>query len=238
MLDTCVINRQFAMVKRSYPDATYLSDENALTLPFRLDAVYEDIRIVRDCQLKILLDEYYPHSLPRVYETSGAIPDGFVHRYVDGSLCVGVPTQVLYEYPGGIELLDLIKGPITQCLYSAFFQEEYDRMPFGERAHGIRGKLQFYEDIFSTVKPEEVLALLGYAAAGVYRGSDKCPCGSGQQVWKCHGPILQRLCSEDMSLPVKNDANEVFEVLESYKARQRTLKMIRASLAMPAGRRI
>lgn len=236
MLDTIVINRQIAMVRHSYPDAVYLPDENALTLPFRLDATYEEIRIVRDCQLRIIMDEHYPHSLPRVYETSGAIPDGFIHRYVDGSLCFGVPTQVFYEHPGGIELLDLIRGPITQCLYSAFFQEEYGRMPFGERAHGVRGKLQFYEDIFSTVEPKEVLALLRYAAAGIYHGSDKCPCGSGQQVWKCHGPILRRLCSEEMSPSVETDANEVFGVLESYNTRERSLKMVKMSLAMQESR--
>lgn len=201
-----VIDAQVARLSGRYPGASYDPGSRTVLMPFRLDATFDDRRIVEDFILRIVLHDGYPHTLPSVYEESGRISDEFEHRYVDGSLCFGVPGEILMGFPGGIDLVGLIEGPVTSCLYSAAFLQRYGRYPFGERSHGMAGVLEYYRELFEVDDDLAALRLMRLVAEGRgYRGSDKCPCGSGKQIWVCHGKLLSELSSDDCASAIDGD---------------------------------
>lgn len=56
-----------------------------------------------------------------------------------------------------------------------------------------------------------------FLAFGRYRGSDKCPCGSGRQIWACHGNKIEEFRSNQASEMVIQDLSMVMHELEERK---------------------
>ena len=229
------IVEQLSRLSSLYPDVRYDSDTGTVSMPYRLNAEFKGCQIVEDYQLRIVLNDGYPNALPSVYEESGKICDEFEHRYPDGSLCVGVPGELLMDSPAGIELADFIDGPVKSCLYSAAFLERYGRYPFGERSHGWRGILEYYCELFGVESLRAASSLMGLVATGDYRGSDKCPCGSGKQVWKCHGTMLRELSIDGSRQVVTDDYIRVASEAELINRRRRLSEAVRTNLQASRG---
>lgn len=224
------IDDQVSRLSGSYPGVRYDSETNTVTMPYRLNAEFDGCQIVEDYRLRIVLHDGYPSVLPSVYEESGKICDEFAHRYPDGSLCVGVPGELHMDSPDGIELVDFIDGPVKSCLYSAAFLERYGRYPFGERSHGWRGILEYYCELFGVESLWAAASLMGLVATGDYRGNDKCPCGSGKQIWKCHGKVLRELSIDGSRQAVAGDYMRVASEAELINRRRQLSEAVRANL--------
>lgn len=227
---------QVARLSDRYEGVAYDSHARTVRMRYRLDASFDDCWIVEDFSLRIVLGDGYPHEVPTVYEESCAIPDEFEHRYDDGSLCIGVPGEVLMMFPGGIELLELIEGPVTSCLYSAAFLRRYGRYPFGERSHGIAGILEYYRELFGVRSDQAAVSLMRFISERKrYRGSDRCPCGSGKQVWTCHGKTLNELSSEAYASAVAGDYNRISSEVEAYENVRNMRTWIRETVRANSG---
>lgn len=167
--------------------------EIAVIGPYALDATCDGIRLAEDFRLQVTVPADYPVSLPRVKEVSGAIDPGYEHLYSDGSLCLGIQGELLLEQLEKPSLPALLDGPVRSYLYSYLFHERYGRYPFGDRAHGVAGILQYYEELFGETDPMRTIKLLEAVCLDGYRGHLPCPCGSGLIVRKCHGEDILRL---------------------------------------------
>lgn len=209
-----VVCEQLERLERAYPGSTLEGNGKGMRVLFPMHASYDGVLIVRDCSLRLVLPDDYPYAIPKVYETTGTVPEGFVHRYADGSLCVGVPGQILIESPEGIDLVRFIEGPVAACLYSAFYQEKYGCMPFGERSHGATGILEYYDGLFSTT-PEKTIVLMQLVAKGRYRGHLPCPCGSDRKLRDCHGNLIKKLSDPHLRTTVSADYLTVCRELEA-----------------------
>lgn len=224
-----VIEEQVKRVAELYDDVNYDRVNRTILMPYTLNAKYKGCQIVEDYSLRIVLNEGYPYVLPSVYEESGKICEEFEHRYSDGSLCVGVPGELLMASSGVIELADYIDGPVKSCLYSAAFFEAYGRYPYGERSHGATGILEYYGELFGIKLGPAVIELMRAVVHGGYHGSDKCPCGSGKQLWSCHGDSFRRIEENHGQMAVSDDLRRVELAIDSLSKRNACKAIVKSS---------
>ena len=121
------------------------------------------------------------------------IAPSYEHLFVDCSFCLGVQGELLITQLKDPSLVRLYDGPVRSYLYSYLFHKRYGRYPFGDRAHGTKGILQFYSELFDEPSLIKTWKLLLSAAAEEYRGHLPCPCGSGIVGRKCHGDAILHL---------------------------------------------
>jgi hypothetical protein len=81
--------------------------------------------------------------------------------------------------------------------------EKTGNWPFGERAHGNAGKMEFYRELFSAQNDDEAKFCLACLAHPKIRGHWPCPCGSKKKFRKCHGEkirVVANRISKEMAL--------------------------------------
>lgn len=201
--------------------------EIAVIGPYALDATCDGIRLAEDFRLQLTVPADYPASLPRVKEVSGAIDPRYEHLYSDGSLCLGIQGELLLEQLEKPSLPALLDGPVRSYLYSYLFHERYGRYPFGDRAHGVAGILQYYEELFGEADPMRTIKLLEAVCLDGYRGHLPCPCGSGLIARKCHGEDILRLKKSGAAAAFSFDFRIIYGALADLKnsAQKRSLAL-------------
>ncbi|RGL11678.1 hypothetical protein DXC81_02530 [Collinsella tanakaei] len=198
--------------------------------PYALDATYDDIRLAEDFRLQVTVPADYPASLPQVKEVSGALDSSYEHLYSDGTLCLGIQGELLLEQLEKPSLVTLLDGPVRSYLYSYLFHERYGRYPFGDRAHGTAGILQYYEELFEETDPVITIKLLRAVCLDRYRGHLPCPCGSGIVAKRCHGKDIIRLKKSGAATAFSFDLKLIDSLLTYYansaQKRNRTLSQV------------
>ena len=144
-------------------------------------------------EIAMRIPDRYPDDLPRVTETSGKIDNNYEHVFTDGSLCLEVPIQIRRIFSQQPTLLGFVNKLIVPYFYGYCHWKEYGEHPFGERGHGGEGIIQYYVEELSLKDEFTALAFIRFLDQHGYRGHEKCPCGSGRKVLKCHGPTLRDL---------------------------------------------
>lgn len=213
----------------TYSGLEYTAHENGCTVvtgPYAIDASYDGIRLAEDFELQLTIPADYPESLPRVREMSDIIAPSYEHLFVDCSFCLGVQGELLIAQLKDPSLVRLYDGPVRSYLYSYLFHKRYGRYPFGDRAHGTKGILQFYSELFDEPSLIKTWKLLLSAAAEEYRGHLPCPCGSGIVGRKCHGDAILHLKKSGAISGVKADLEQTR--LEFAAARDKSEKRHRA----------
>ena len=159
---------------------------------------------IQVCDAGRVLDLYeieveIPHGgpaegLPVVREVGGKIPrTPDRHVNPDGTACLAVPDDLWYRHPQGFGLLEFLRGPVYGYYVGQSVVANGDPWPFGERAHGAAGVVEFYAPLFRTANPLLAHRLLTQAVAKKMRTHRRCPCGSGRPLRWCHYGILARL---------------------------------------------
>lgn len=203
-----------------YGGLKYAACEDGSTVvtgPYALDATYDGIRLAEDFELQLTIPVDYPESLPRARELSEIIAPSYEHLFVDRSFCLGVQGELLIAQLKDPSLVRLYDGPIRSYLYSYLFHERYGRYPFGDRAHGTKGILQFYGEFFDEPSPIRTWKLLLSAVTKEYRGHLPCPCGSGIAGRKCHGDAILRLKKNGAISGAGADLEQILLEFESAK---------------------
>lgn len=195
----------------AYEDLEYAAHEDGSAVvmgPYALDASYDGIRLAENFELQLAIPANYPESLPRVKELSDIINPSYEHLFVDRSFCLGVQGELLIAQLKNPSLVRLYDGPVRSYLYSYLFRERYGRYPFGDRAHGTKGILQFYSEFFNEPSLIGTWKLLLTTVTGEYRGHLPCPCGSGVIGRKCHGDAILRLKRSGAMSGVRADLDQ------------------------------
>lgn len=147
--------------------------------------------------LELWLHDNYPFAPPMVFEVGGRIPRTLDrHTYSNGSLCLGVPEDIWPKPGTAINLEEFLNGPVRNYLMANTLVEQEQPWPFGERAHGIPGIVEYYCESFGICDPPKILTLLMYALKPVARGHWDCFCGSGKRMRNCHPDSISKLCQD------------------------------------------
>ncbi|RJQ65153.1 MAG: SEC-C domain-containing protein [Desulfobacteraceae bacterium] len=214
-----LIHQQFEELVQTFPGLALSQDAPGRwvirgTLSF--SATFQTMTIADAFSILIILPDDYPDSPPAVQETGGRIPSNF-HQYGDRTLCLGAPVEVIRRFKVDSRLVTFVKTLVVEYLYGFAHFETHGILPFGELSHGCQGIRDYYQDAFSTDNVHITLALLKVLADGTYRGHHLCPCGSGNILRKCHGPILLCLLKHQPKERFLRDATNVLYSLEKFE---------------------
>lgn len=138
-------------------------------------------------QLEIELPDDYPNSLPLVWETGGRIPwELDRHVLPIGALCLGVPLRLGIALKGRFDIESILEIPVRNFLIGNSLVERGEDWPHGDRAHGVAGILEEFDELIGTDDKMRVSRFLLDVLQGKIRGHWPCPCGSGLVLRKCH----------------------------------------------------
>jgi hypothetical protein len=132
-------------------------------------------------------------QIPLVMPLGSRIPRTF-HRLEGGALCLGSPTRQLLILKEDPRLHSFIKRCVIPYLYAFVLHERNEPLPFGELSHGRRGILEDFVEIYGVTTEDvakELLRLNGRPRRNA--NHQRCPCGSGKRLGKCHNQIVNKL---------------------------------------------
>lgn len=165
--------------------------------------------------IRIIFDDQYPHSLPKVYETSGKIePSPDTHfNSPDWHACLFVSHQRWEIWPMGSSFKRFLDIPVHNFFLGQAHYAAYGYWPnHRERGHAYKGIVEYYQELLDCKDPGTILSLLSINVPIKIPRQRKCPCNKHQRLKNCHGPILHTLrTNQEPSL--MSEAIEIFRAL-------------------------
>lgn len=131
--------------------------------------------------------ESYPYKFPIVFETGERVPVNIDwHVYPDGHCCIkSIPEESLI-CKNGITLAWFI----DQQLMPYFFNQKFRELNgyfLNERSHGVKGNIEFFEEVFRTKDLKTIsMGLIYIRERNELDRVSECFCGSGLKYRKCH----------------------------------------------------
>ena len=134
-----------------------------------------------------------PHQTPQVWETERRISREF-HKLAGNRLCLASPVELDMFMAGQPTLKDFVHRFVIPYLFGHSYFTKYERMPFGERAHGCEGIQDSIRELFgapASVAPEQFLRLASLPKR--VANKQPCPCGEVHRLGKCHNRKVNQL---------------------------------------------
>ena len=212
-----LVTSQFVEVSKKYPDLALRFDSSGAL-------VYGFIAFRRKVLGNWMSDHYqvsieipagYPQEMPQTKETGGRVPATF-HTNPGDYLCLEVPIRIELNFRENPTLLFYIDNFVIDYLTTYTYKNLFGKLPFGERAHGVKGKMQFYEELFHIKKWSVILDYLKMIASLRYRGHRRCFCGSGKRLRNCHRDFMAKLIDSDKLRIFREDYMEICDYKKKY----------------------
>ena len=105
-------------------------------------------------------------------------------------MCLEIDTVIKLKFLNGMTLSEWMLNYVETYFFSYEYFKRYGVFPFGERAHGIIGLLDYYGEKLNETDLTKTYYLMRYIATKPYRGHFKCPCGSQKHLRDCHGKYV------------------------------------------------
>lgn len=150
---------------------------------------WNDVRLNKDYSITIIIP-IESNQVPYVIDAGNQIDSSYPHRYKDGGLCLEIDTVIKLKFLNGMTLSEWMLNYVETYFFSYEYFKRYGVFPFGERAHGIIGLLDYYGEKLNETDLTKTYYLMRYIATKPYRGHFKCPCGSQKHLRDCHGKYV------------------------------------------------
>lgn len=158
-------------------------------------------------EIQILIENSYPLQLPIAFETGGRIKR--FHKFESGKLCLGAPINQRIEFNKSRTLLHFVDSLLIPYLYSFSYYRRYEKVPYGEYAHGSLGIVESYRDLTSIRETSRILRLLAICYKRPDLSNLACPCGSLRLLRKCHLDTYKTITSVSTRQEIADDIKEV-----------------------------
>ena len=157
--------------------------------------IVDNGRIIDSFSIEVLVPpEGTRSAVPTVREVGGRVPQqADRHVFANGTACLFIEAEYWFKHPRGLNLIEFLHGPVNTYFVGQLFYEQEGRWPFGDRAHGAAGDVDFYAPLLGTRDPRVIRAFLEMIAARKLRSTWRCPCGSGHRLWGCHDDAVRKL---------------------------------------------
>ena len=166
-------------------------------------------------EITMRIPDVYPDNLPRITETGGKIDSDYEHVFTNGTLCLGVPIEMRRIFGQEPTLLGFVNRLVIPYLYGYCHWKKYGAHPFGERKHGGEGIVQYYKEKLGLDDEFTALTIIRFLIEHGYRRHERCPCGSGRKILKCHDPTLRDLHRHHTPITLDQDLRLANEYLVS-----------------------
>jgi hypothetical protein len=156
---------------------------------FRFKANLRNGPVIEDSYtLEISITDRLPLVLPSVKETGNKIPrDGNHHVNPDHTLCLGSPLRLLGKINTKPNLIGFAENCLVPYLYAISHKiQNGGDFIFGELAHGEKGAIDDYIDLFGLKNREQVVNAINLLGIKKRLANKKpCPCGCGKRLGAC-----------------------------------------------------
>jgi hypothetical protein len=143
-------------------------------------------RISDSYEVELRIPEAFPRRIPGIFETGGRIPLSY-HHLQDGSLCLGSETRLRFMLSGGLSLFTFVDRCVIPYLYRFSHLKTYGEAPFEDLAHGVDGIKEDLRLLLGLGTQADVSAFVRLVAMKKrLANKERCPCGSGGRVGRCH----------------------------------------------------
>lgn len=166
--------------------------------------------------VQIILDDSYPYSMPRTYETGGRVPRVLDRHYYtgdDAGCCLCMSHLLRKRFP--------VDAPISTYidqLVIPYFQNQVHYEITGkyvsEYSHGFAGIYEYYCELFDTTDPQVIAQLVSAVLARNLGGARPCPCGGKRKQRKCHLKSMKELKRYSHDGQLRLDVENFKKVLE------------------------
>ncbi len=192
-----IFKKEAELIQNEYPGLKLDADEmtNAPCLSGIIQLESENGDVIDRYKLKIVAIPEYPTRFPYVFETEGRIPlniDWHVYPN-DGHCCISSFPEEILTCKKGINLRDFIENHLKPYLFSQKYREDNGFFLL-ERAHGVKGNVQFFIDAFKT--NDLILIVNGLRFIKKRKEPNRvslCFCESGQKFRNCHRETYRML---------------------------------------------
>ena len=203
------IGNQICELKKIHKGLRDISLQNQKTVirgPLSFEASFDGFPVITDCfDIELVIPDAYPEVLPVVREIGGRINQRYKHLNQDGTLCLATPIEKRLFFLEKESLLGFVNNLVIPYLYGYCYWKKHGQHPFGERAHGVEGIIEYYRDDLGLGNHVNILAMLAFLFEYGYRGHLPCPCKSGLKVRECHSEVLLQLHRHHSKYTLKND---------------------------------
>jgi len=152
---------------------------------FIMNSCYENVCFCKTYPIDIDLSDFPP----KVKELGNKIRSSYPHRYDTGELCLEAPARIKLTCveDDSFNFETWVECFLVPYFFSYEFYKRYGRYPFGERAHGEKGILEYYGELFHLTSEQQTRKFLQLVSKmDIYRGHHLCPCGSNLRIRDCH----------------------------------------------------
>ncbi len=182
-----------------YPRLRFISaGDGVLHLSGSLDFCAQKpgcIQVTDTFLVRIEIPFDFPFVPPSVFPIEERIPKKF-HRLDNGALCLGSPTRQLMMLARRPKLIHFFQEFVIPYLYTFVLFEKGIALPFGELAHGRRGLLDDFKNLYSVNSDEAAIGLVFLTSRPKGKANrQNCPCGSRVRLSRCklHHRTVQNL---------------------------------------------
>ncbi|MDR7128093.1 hypothetical protein J2X69_000421 [Algoriphagus sp. 4150] len=171
-----------------YPSLQYVEEKEGIpTIQGELILESDQGEEIDSYKIKIICSPDYPSNFPIVFETGGRIPPNIEwHVHSDRHACICSWPEELILCSQGITLLSFIENQVTPYFFNQKHRE-VNGFFLRERAHGMRGNLDFFKETFRTTNLRKIVSFLEYIKSNPEPNrTNDCFCGSGDKFRKCH----------------------------------------------------
>ena len=201
----------------AHPGLVYFQELRDLKGVIHVSCIENGEHVIGDFSVRISLPSGYPHEVPSVFASGYSLPNGYSHVFVrNGQLCLGTMADQRFFIAEGHSLNEWVESYVVPFFFSTEYFRKYGYSPFGERSHGFKGTLEYYQELFGLDNIESAFRFLELIATRNYRGSTMCPCNSGKQIRDCHRVVIQRYSAEMYKEQILQDYSDV--LLQKQKA--------------------
>lgn len=186
-------------VCNKYANIEYHQAKGALVGPIDCHRVFEKKEVHLSYSVEVKIPDSYPQVPPYVSILEGKI---FGHKYPDGTLCLGLPIDVLLRLRKDPSILGFFDNILIPNLFWHAYCDKYGEEPWPVYSHGDAGweerrneadLRQTYFGILGTSDITVSLRLLKILLDETYMANPRCPCGSEYHLKDCHGIALESL---------------------------------------------
>lgn len=128
---------------------------------------WNDVRLNKDYSITIIIP-IESNQVPYVIDAGNQIDSSYPHRYKDGGLCLEIDTVIKLKFLNGMTLSEWMLNYVETYFFSYEYFKRYGVFPFGERAHGIIGLLDYYGEKLNETDLTKTYYLMRYIATKPY----------------------------------------------------------------------
>lgn len=182
-------------IEKDFPSLHYVEIDNAVPAVAGDLVLLDEVGGVLDTyQIVIKETQLFPKRFPFVYEVGGRIPHNIDwHVFNDGHCCIkSIPEEILL-CKGGMSLPTFVREQVVPYFFNQKHREMHGFF-LHERSHGLRGNIEFFEDLFGTKDAQTILQwLLFIKKRREPNRVNECFCGSGRKYRKCHREVYRKI---------------------------------------------